>query len=148
MTETIESKVRVDASADDVWEVLADIEDISQWAAPVAEAQVDGEPGEGALRHCQFADGGEIDEQFTAWEEGQLQRYEIKGDLPTASLVSEWELEEGDEGVDVAYRAEFEPSEGTPAEAVREELGETGEFLVQALKTYVETGQVLEPPEQ
>lgn len=147
MTDTIEAKARIQAPREDVWSVLADIEGISKWAAPVTEAKVDGTPGKGATRHCTFADGGAIDERFTTWKEGELQRYEITGDMPTASLISEWELTEDDGDTIVAYRATFEPTEGTPAEAVAEELGGTGEFLVQALKTYVETGKVLEPPE-
>lgn len=147
MTETIEAETRIQASRDDVWEVLSDAGAISKWAAPVAESELEGEPGQGATRHCTFADGTAIDEEFTAWKEGELQRYEITGDMPTKSLVSEWRLEEADGETIVTYRARFTPAEGTPAEAVAEELGGTGEFLVQALETYVETGEVLEPPE-
>lgn len=148
MTETVESNVRIQALREDVWSVLADIQGISKWAAPVTDAQVEGEPGEGATRHCTFADGGAIDERFITWKEGELQRYEITGDMPTTSLVSEWELTDEDDATLVTYRARFEPTEDVPAEAVAEELGGTGEFLLQALKTYVETGKVLEPPEQ
>lgn len=147
MPETVESETRIQASRDDVWNVLSDVGGIHKWAAPVAEARLDGEPGEGARRHCTFADGTAIDEEFTAWKDGELQRYEITGDMPTESLTSEWRLEEADGETIVTYRAEFEPTEGTPAEAVAEELGGTGQFLVNALKTYVETGEVLEPPE-
>lgn len=151
MTETIESKIRIQAPRDDVWGVLADVQGISKWAAPVSEAQVEGDPGEGATRHCTFADGGSIDERFTAWEDGRLRRYEITGDLPTSSLVSEWELSEEDGGTVVVYRAQFEPNEDVPAEAVAEELAGTGEFLTQALKTYGQgaraAGSVAEPPE-
>ncbi len=147
MTETVESKVRIQASREDVWSVLADIQGISKWAAIIDEAQVEGAPGEGATRHCTFAGGGAIDERFTAWRENELQRYEITGDLPTSSLVSEWELSgEGNETI-VTYRARFEAEAGTPTGAVAEQLGNTVEFLTQALKTYVETGTVLEPPE-
>lgn len=148
MTETIEAETRIQASRDEVWEVLSDVGGISKWAAPVAEAQLDGEPGLGAKRHCTFADGTAIDEEFVAWEDGELQRYEITGDMPTDSLVSEWELEdEGGETI-VTYRAQFEAAEGVPSEVVAEELGGTGEFLVRALKAYVETGEVLDPPEE
>lgn len=148
MTRTVESRVRIQASREDIWSVLADIQGIPKWAAPVSAAQVEGEPGEGATRHCTFADGGAIDERFTAWEEGELLRYEITGDMPTSSLVSEWSLDEEDGETTVVYRARFEPAEDVPAEAVADELGGTGEFLVQALKTYVETGEVLEPPKE
>lgn len=147
MSETIETTIRIQAPREDVWRVLADIQGISTWAAPVTDATVDGEPGTGATRHCTFADGGAIDERFTAWEEGELQRYEITGDMPTRSLVSEWALDEEDGETTVAYRARFEPSKEAAAEAVAKELSGTGEFLLQALKTYVETGEVLEPPE-
>lgn len=146
MTRTIESTVRIQAPREDIWNVLADIQGIPKWVAIIADAEVEGELGEGATRHCTFADGGAIDERFTTWDEGKLQRYEITGDMPTSSLVSEWALDEEDGETTVVYRARFETGEDVPADAVADELGGTAEFLVQALKTYVETGEVLEPP--
>lgn len=148
MTEHVERAIAIDASRDQVWTVLADIGAISNWASPVLSSEVDGEPGEGATRHCTLADGARIDERFVAWEEQELQRYEATGDVPAVAIVSEWCLDEGPDGQTVAtYRASFDPGEETAVDEVRDELTEMAEHLVDALKVYIESGDVLEPPE-
>lgn len=144
-TITVRSTDTVQAPRDDVWTLLADLDGIQDWAAPVAQSDLQGEPGPGAVRRCTFQDGGSIEEKITTWDEGRTLEYQVQGDLPVEDAVSTWTLDDaGGQGVEVTYEMTFAAPEAG-ADEVEEELQQTAEFLVQALKHRVETGEVLTP---
>lgn len=148
MMEKLAETIRIDASTEQVWSVLADIGSISTWAAPIEPAEVAGELGEGAARYCIFTDGRSIEETFLAWEDGRLQRSEIDGDVPGVEVVAEWCLAESQAGGTlVTYRARFETGRRRAIEEIRQELEGTNRSILEALKAYVETGTVPEPVE-
>lgn len=143
----IQAEIDVDAPSDQVWERLADLGAIQEWAAPVAESECDGEPGLNAVRRCRFPDGGSIEETITDWAQGEGMAYEIRSEHPAFDgAVSAWRLDASGEGTRVTYEMDVEPPEEVAAEA-EQELSGTARFLLEALKTNVETGEVLEPPE-
>lgn len=143
----IQADVEIDAPRETVWKRLADLGSIQGWAAPIADSECEGEPGLGAVRRCRFADGGEIEETITEWTEGEGLAYEIASENPVFDGArSAWRVDEAGEGTRVTYEMDVHPPEEATEEA-RTELSQTAEFLVQALKTNVETGEVLQPPE-
>lgn len=143
----IQADVEIDAPRETVWKRLADLGSIQGWAAPVAESQCDDEPGLGAVRRCRFADGGEIEETITDWAEGEGLAYEIASENPAFDgAKATWRVDDTGEGTRVTYEMDIKPPEEVADEA-QQELSQTAEFLVQALKTNVETGEVLQPPE-
>lgn len=145
-TLTVRSSSKVDADREDVWALLADLDGIADWAAPVARSDLEGEPGPGAVRRCTFQDGASIEEKITTWEEGETLEYQVQGDLPVQDAVSTWRLAESGAGVDVTYEMTFTAREDA-AEEVEAEMQGTADFLVRALKHRVETGGVLVPDE-
>lgn len=143
----IREAIDVDAPRETVWKRLADLEGIEDWAAPIAEADCEGEPGPDAVRRCRFADGGEITERITDWADGEGLAYRIASENPVFDgAESVWRLADEGQGTRVSYEMDVQPPEEAADEA-REELAGTARFLLEALKTNVETGQVLDPPE-
>jgi carbon monoxide dehydrogenase subunit G len=60
---TLRNEQRIDATPDDVWRVLGDLESTPQWIPGVVEASVTGDS-----RICRTADGGEIRERIHGYD--------------------------------------------------------------------------------
>lgn len=143
----IREAIDIDAPRDEVWKRLADLDGIQDWAAPITKAECEGEPGQGAVRRCEFADGGSIEEKITDWAEGEGLAYDIASENPLFDGArSAWHIDETETGTRVTYEMDAKPPEEAANEA-QHELAQTASFLLQALKTNVETGDVLQPPE-
>lgn len=143
----IQRDIEIDAPREQVWSKLADLGGIEEWAAPIARSECQGEPGPDAVRRCEFADGGAIEERITGWSESEGLTYRITSENPVFDgAESTWRIDQAGEGTRVTYAMDVDPPEEAAKEAERE-LDQTAAFLLEALKTNVETGQVLEPPE-
>lgn len=84
---------QIEASAEDVWAVLAAYGDVSSFAPHIAASRIlDGSPptGPGALRQCDLSDGRTyIRERVTDWIEGRSYRVEIyEGSMPIRNAFS------------------------------------------------------------
>lgn len=146
MTTEFETHATVEASPETVWKTLSDLGGISQWAAIIAESPVVGDAGIGAVRNCTLGDGAKVQEEIIDWEENRLMRYTIGGDLPVTNMVSTWTLTPKGSGTVVSYHGRFEPPSPDMAVLLQGKLAGMAGFLVEALKTNVETGKVLAPP--
>jgi hypothetical protein len=75
---TIKVTACVDASPDATWNVLSDLEAISQWSEPVLLSECQGEQkrGVGAVRVCHLGKKTVITERWTSWVEGESYTYE------------------------------------------------------------------------
>lgn len=143
----IQRDIEIEAPRDQVWKRLADLGSIQEWAAPIAQSECEGEPGPDAVRRCEFADGGAIEERITEWAEGEGLAYEIASEDPVFDGArSVWRVAGEGDATRVTYAMDIEPP-AEVAEQAEQELSQTAEFLLQALKTNVETGEVLQPPE-
>jgi uncharacterized protein YndB with AHSA1/START domain len=79
----------IEASANDVWRVLADIGNIAQWHPGVkASHLISSEGGLGASRHCDLGGKNYLDEQVITWKpEQQLTMRITKTNLPMSANI-------------------------------------------------------------
>lgn len=69
----------IPASPQAVWDVLADFPNISQWNSGVKTSHATGPvEGVGAMRHCELAPLGSLEEVVSAWEERSKMTVEIE----------------------------------------------------------------------
>ncbi len=73
-------------------------------------------------------------------------RYAVGGDLPVSNMVSTWTLTPIDKGTVVSYHGQFDAPSPDMAEPLKQKIAGMAGFLVEALKTNVESGQVLAAP--
>ena len=71
--------LRIDASKEKVWEVVADLGSVSVWNPALAGSHYTSEAKEGleAARHCDFPDGGYVKERTLEWNPGESIKSEI-----------------------------------------------------------------------
>lgn len=70
-THRVAVTVDVDVPREALWPAIADLADIDQHLAGLAEAQLDGTPGVGAVRTCANTKGQRWSEEVTRWEPGR-----------------------------------------------------------------------------
>ena len=78
-------EIRINAKQEIVWDVLADLGAVSAWNPTIANSYYisEAKEGVGASRHCDFADGGYVNERATQWADGKLLRlYIYEGTVP------------------------------------------------------------------
>jgi len=104
----------VDASPDDVWNVIGNPSTIDSWHPIIAKSTVNGSD-----RHCSLIDGAKIHERIESIREDErAYDYSImESPLPLSAYRSTIKVEEEGEGAAVVWSADFEP-EGATAEEV------------------------------
>ena len=62
--------IRIKAKQEVVWEALADLGTVSTWNPTITNSYYisEAKEGVGASRHCDFPDGGYVNERATEWE--------------------------------------------------------------------------------
>jgi uncharacterized protein YndB with AHSA1/START domain len=67
------TEIKIQASVEQVWSVLADIGHIDRWNPGVVESHVlsDQPAGLGASRYCNLGDKNFLNEEVVTWEEGK-----------------------------------------------------------------------------
>lgn len=76
---SIQVQRTIPASPQAVWDVLADFPNISQWNSGVKTSHATGPiEGVGAMRHCDLAPLGSLEEVVSAWEERTKMTVEIE----------------------------------------------------------------------
>jgi carbon monoxide dehydrogenase subunit G len=98
----LRNEIEIDASADEVWSLVGDLEATPEWIPGIVEARVEGD-----RRVCRTADGQEIHERVSASDDDRTLTYEqsrvplpIQGSRGTIRVVGngtgsrvEWEAE-------------------------------------------------------
>ena len=66
----VRGDIQINATLKIVWKVLADLGSVSIWNPSIADSYYISETkdGVGASRHCDFPDGGYVNERATEWE--------------------------------------------------------------------------------
>ncbi len=90
----VQSDVIINASTDEVWDVLKEFGSVSEWAPTVTKSYyLDAQTfGVGTGRHCDIEGFGGIDEVVTEWQEGVGFVYSVTPLGPLDNVNSSWQL--------------------------------------------------------
>lgn len=90
----VQSDIIVNASTDEVWDVLKEFGSVAEWAPTVTKSYyLDAQTfGVGTGRHCDIQGFGGIDEVVTEWQEGVGFTYSVTPLGPLNNVNSSWQL--------------------------------------------------------
>lgn len=88
----------IPASAEEVWEVIRDFDDLPQWHPAITASAIEqGRPGDavGCVRHCTLTDGAALREQLVALsdEEHRIAYRMLDSPMPLWDCLAELRLE-------------------------------------------------------
>ncbi len=149
----IAADITVRAPAKKVWDVIADFSAVDTWAPQVTKSYGLGtkDRGVGAERRCDIKGFGSIGEVITEWIDGRSLTYRVTPLGPLGVSHNRWTVLEVDESssevvVELGYDVRF----GLIGKLLhkvmmRRKLEEAFPRGLEALKTRVETGQLVRP---
>ncbi len=144
-------RVRIDASAEKAWEVLADFGGVSKWAPTITESRslTEANGGVGARRTCTHVKMGQLEEVIVEWEEGRRYSYDVTRGLPMPmkSLNNDWSVESDGDGAVVTLRQNFETKFGPlgwliESLVLRRMMEKEITVSLAGLKYHTETGEI------
>ena len=145
--------LRIDASKEKVWEVVADLGSVSVWNPALAGSHYTSEAKEGfeAARHCDFPDGGYVKERTLEWNPGESFKLELtEGTIPFDNATGSYSLVDYGDGAIVTTALEYDLKADVtmdPQEIERQNREELLPLVLAGLKHYVETGEPMPMPE-
>ncbi len=107
---SFERSIGINAPVASVWEVLADIGNISEWNPGVVSSYVTGDrAGEvGAARHCDLGGKNYLDEEVVEWDEGRLLTIRVvDSNMPFKTADIRFTLSPEGEGTSVTVAPEY-----------------------------------------
>ncbi len=142
------TEIKINASVEDVWEVLADIGSIDRWNPGVvsSRATTDEATGLGACRYCDLGGENYLDEEVVEWEDGERLTMRIVGtNLPFKTADIRFRLHPENGATLVAVSPEYELKYGPlggllDALYVRRTYERGMNALLAGLKQHVESG--------
>ena len=150
------TQIRINATKEKVWEVLADIGGIYKWNPGVAHSYSTSEEnsGEGASRHCDLqTPGGKsfgyLEEVAFDWREGEGYKIDIyESNLPIKSNVVEFGVKADGYGTIVTVSPDYAIKYGLLGSLmnrlfIQRKLKQAMEDLLAGLKYHVETGELV-----
>ena len=149
----LSTSIDIFAPQEKVWEVLKDFANVYSWVPSVKESYAIGTGSEcvGAGRHCVLEGFGEIDEYITQWHNGSGFVYDVSPLGPLDQAFSCWWLTSPGKNVTrltvtFAYELRFGLFGKIMHKLImRSKLETSLPQALAALKTRVETGNVLRP---
>jgi uncharacterized membrane protein len=142
-------EIAIDAPAAEVWQVLADLEQVQHYNPLVAQARYvsSNREGVGAARRCEFKPKGFSVERVTDWRQGELLGLEmLESSWPLKS--SRWwtKLSRHDGRTQVSQDLEYEPKWGVLGRAMdaammHRKMDQTISDIFEGLKEFVERGE-------
>ncbi len=144
-------RVRIDASVEKAWEVLADFGGVSKWAPTITESRslTEANGGVGARRTCTHVKMGQLEEVIVEWEEGRRYSYDVTRGLPMPmkSLNNDWSVESDGDGAVVTLHQNFETKFGPlgwliESLVLRRMMEKEITVSLAGLKYHTETGEI------
>ncbi len=144
-------RVRIDASAEKAWGVLADFGGVSKWAPTITESRslTEANGGVGARRTCTHVKMGQLEEVIVEWEEGRRYSYDFTRGLPMPmrSLINDWSVESDGDGAVVTLRQNFQTKFGPlgwlmERLVLRRMMDKEITVTLAGLKYHTETGEI------
>ncbi len=146
------TQIRINATKEKVWEVLADFGGIYRWNPGVRHSYSTSEDNHGLLatRHCELQKGDDyLDEQILEWREGESFKVEIyETNLPLHRNVVEFSVAADGSGTIVTVAPDYALKYGLLGRlmnqiVVRRKFKKGMEDLLTGLKYHIETGEVV-----
>ena len=137
----------IEAPKEKVWQVLADVTNVSQWVAPILSARCPGDKtgGIGTVRTCELKGSISVVEEWIAWEEGSSYTYQAHGFPLMKWGRNTWSVEAVDGKTLLTTEAEVEIKGGIFGKLLeplmRSLSNRMGEESLAAIKYLIETGQ-------
>jgi ligand-binding SRPBCC domain-containing protein len=144
----LENSIRIDATPEEVWSVLASLEALDRYDPGVAKAEIvsDVKEGPGAARRCDLKPGGWFKEKVSTWKPHEALAFELyECTLPVRRLEHTYILVSEGGGTVVRQRMEYQLKFGAvgrllDALVVRRKWNAGVQSFFGGLKRYVEDG--------
>ena len=144
------TQIRINATKEKVWEVLADFGGIYRWNPGVRHSYSSSEASHGLLatRHCELLNGDDyLDEDILEWHEGEGFKVNIyETNLPLHRNVVEFSIEADGSGTMVTVAPNYTLKYGLLGRLLNQivvgrKFKEGMEDLLAGLKYHIETGE-------
>lgn len=155
----LENSIRINATPEKVWSVLATLDALAKYDPGVAKAEIvsPAKEGPGAARKCDLAPGGWFKERVADWRPNEAISFELyECTLPVRRLRHDYELVRDGSGTIVRQRMEYQLKFGPigallDAAVVRRKWNQGIRSFFAGLKRFVEadgpgTGAVVGRP--
>ena len=146
------AQIRINATKEKMWEVLADFGEIYRWNPGVRNSYSTSESGHGLLatRHCELLKGDDyLDENILEWRDGECFKVNIyKTNLPLHRNVVQFSIEADESGTIVTVAPDYVLKYGLLGRlmnqiVVRRKFKKGMEDLLTGLKYHIETGELV-----
>ncbi len=151
----VTSTINIDAPADKVWSVLADLGGIYKWNPGVAHSHSTSEltQGEGATRHCDLDDKNYLKERAFDWREGESFKIDVtestmplESNIVTFHVAPTGDAAPDDAGTRVSVTADYKLKFGIIGTLMdvlfaKRQAQQGFDDMMAGLKHYVETGE-------
>ena len=148
----INKRILINASREQVWQVIADFGGVERWAPTVVKSHcaTEGKGGLGAKRILTTTRGGTTEEVIIEWNEGHSFTFEIPDGLAliVKTLRETWSVKESSNGATVVVRMDYQTKDGILSSIldslfVRRELRWILVQNLAGLKHHIETGEIV-----
>ncbi|VAW57174.1 hypothetical protein MNBD_GAMMA07-394 [hydrothermal vent metagenome] len=84
----------IDAPKEKVWAVLANVENVNLWIAPIISAHCEGDTrkGVGTVRVCKLKGNMTVQEKWIEWNEGHSYTYQAFGAPLVKKAINTWSI--------------------------------------------------------
>lgn len=146
------TQIRINATKEEVWEVLADFGGIYRWNPGVRHSYSTSESNHGLLatRHCELLKGDDyLDENILEWRDGESFKVNIyETNLPLHRNVVEFSIESDGGGTIVTVAPEYVLKFGLLGRLMNQivvgrKFKEGMKDLLAGLKYHIETGELV-----
>jgi len=146
------TQIRINATTEKVWEVLADFGGIYRWNPGVRHSYSTSESNQGLLaaRRCELLKGNDyLDERILEWRDGESFKVDIyETNLPIHRNVIEFSIEADGFGTIVTVAPDYALKYGLLGRlmnqiVVRRQFKKGMEDLLAGLKYHIETGELV-----
>lgn len=148
---TLENTIRIEATPDKVWAILANLGEVVNFNPIVTESYYtsDRREGVGASRYCRVLPALDLNETVIDWRNGQgfTVAGDISGDMapPVENMRGRYILKEDGAGTQVIFQINFDPfPEIHNVEEIVAQISMQASMVLAGLKHHAETGEAVD----